>query len=113
MRRSIARTCLGTLGLLLLIGPLAGCAKQADVRTYDNSLFEIAAAVTAKDLCSCVFVAGRDEAFCDEWTRKSPNIASHHVDYEAMTVRSRALGMAKTVARYEGELTGCVIVSGD
>lgn len=95
------------LAPLLLL--LAGCGASKDVRTYDNSLFQLGAGVAAKQMCTCVFVSGQDEDFCDEWTRVSPNIASHHIDFEAKTVRSRALGMGKTVARYVDEQTGCVL----
>jgi len=93
---------------LLPVLLLAACGSK-DVHTYDNSLFELAAGFAAKEICSCVFVAEQDEDTCDEWTRVSPNVAGHHVDYEAKTVRSRALGMGKTVARYVDEQTGCII----
>lgn len=95
---------------VLLASIFAGCGGNKDVHTYDNSLFQLASGFAAKEICSCVFVAEQDEEACDEWTRVSPNVAGHHVDYNAKTVRSRSLGMGKTIARYVDEQTGCVIV---
>lgn len=81
-----------------------------DAERYDNGLFELAAGFAAKEACSCVFVLGRDEEFCATWTRVSPAVARFKVDREVKTVTARALGMAKTVARYTDTRTGCVIV---
>ena len=94
---------------VLLAGLLAGCGGNKDIHTYDNSLFQLASGFAAKEICSCIFVAEQDEETCDEWTRVSPNVAGHHVDYNAKTVRSRSLGMGKTIARYVDAQTGCVI----
>jgi hypothetical protein len=88
---------------------VAACAPKADVRRYDSSLFEIGAAFAAKEVCSCVFVSGRDETDCREWTRVEPNVARFRVDREAREVTARALGMAKTVARYQGDGLGCTL----
>ena len=93
------------LALLLLVG----CAPKT-YHTYDNSLFELAAGFAAKEMCSCVFIAEQPEDVCDEWTRVSPNVATHHIDWEEKTVRTRALAMNRTYAQYTGEETGCVIV---
>jgi len=78
---------------------------------YDNSLFRLASGFSAQEVCSCVFVMGRDEDFCAEWTRVSPDVAKFRVDHEARTVRARALGMGRTEARYTGEKTGCQLVA--
>jgi hypothetical protein len=103
---------LWTRGLwVLLLVLLVACAPKTEVRRYDNSLFELGAAFAAKEVCSCVFVAGRDEADCREWTRVKPDVARFRVDREASEVTARALGMAKTTARYEGDGLGCVLVA--
>ncbi len=93
------------IGLLLL----PACGGKSDVHTYDNSLFELASGFSAKQVCSCVFVSGRDPQFCKEWTRVSPNVARFKIDEEAMTVTSRALGMGKQVAHYHGDGLGCTL----
>ncbi len=84
--------------------------SEEKAEKYDNSLFELASGFSAQEVCSCVFVMGRDEDFCAEWTRVSPDVAKFRVDHDAKTVRARALGMGRTTARYTGEKTGCVIV---
>lgn len=90
---------------------LAACGTPKKVSfTYDNSLFSLASGFSAKEVCSCVFVAGQDEAFCKELTRVSPDVARFKVDREAKEVRSRALGMGMQRAVYQGEGLGCTIV---
>jgi len=98
-----------TVGWLVVVGAAAGCAKKADVRTYDNSLFELASGFAAKETCSCRFVMQRDEAFCEEWVRVSPDVAKARVDEEAKVVTARALGMGKATDRYVDEQLGCVL----
>lgn len=83
--------------------------REGKAAKYDNGLFELASGFAAQEVCSCVFVMGRDEDFCAEWTRVSPDVAKFRVDHEAKTVKARALGMGRTTARYTGEKTGCVI----
>jgi len=96
---------------LALLGAalLTGCAKKGDVRTYDNSLFELASAFAAKETCSCRFVMQREEDFCREWVRVSPNVAKPKVDEEERVVTARALGMGKATARFVDDQLGCVL----
>jgi hypothetical protein len=79
---------------------------------YRNSDPSIATAYRAKDACSCLFVLGRDEAFCRAWTRASPEVADLAVDREARVVTSRALGFWSARARWTGERSGCVLDDG-
>ena len=53
----------------------------------------------------------RDEAFCAEWTRVSPDVAHFKVDQETKAVRSKALGMGKSYAVYTDARTGCVVTT--
>ena len=85
----------------------AGCAKQPDVRTYDNGLLELASAFAAKETSSCRFGMERDEAFCREWVRVSPNVAKPKVDEQAKVVTAKSLGMQKATARFVDEQLGC------
>lgn len=78
--------------------------------TYDASLFALASGFSAKEVCSCIFVAGRSEDECREWTRVSPNVARFKVDTQDKVVTAHALWMGKTTARYVDEKTGCIIV---
>ena len=91
------------LPLLLLIA----CGGPA-ARHYDPGLLDLAAAASAKQVCSCVFVMQRDEEFCAEWTRVSPDIARFRVDPDEREVRSRALVVGRARARFVDEQVGCV-----
>ena len=95
----------------LLLGALClvGCGKKSTVRTYDNSLFELASGFAAKETCSCRFVMKRDAAFCKEWVRVSPNVARPKVDEDAKTVTARSLGMGKQTARFVDDQVGCTL----
>ena len=93
-----------TLLLLLL-----ACAPKSDVRTYDNSLFQLASGFSAKEMCSCLFVSGRPEAECKEYTKVDPAVAHYHVDWDGKSVRATALAMGRTSAHWVDERSGCVI----
>ncbi len=90
---------------LLLLALLAGCSS--DVRLYDNTLWQLAAGVESKHLCSCLWTFERDEAFCDEWVRVSPNIASSTVFEDEQRVRARGLGAGMTIAAFTEDPWGC------
>lgn len=57
---------------------------------YSAGMFKIGAGYTAQLVCSCVFVMKRDEDFCRELARVSPDIGHFGVDY----VRRRVYGQA-------------------
>ncbi len=95
--------------LLVAAACAVACGPKTDVHTYDNSLFQLAAGFRAKEMCSCVFVMGRTEDDCKEWTKVSPNVASFTVDRDRQQVRSTALGMGRTVATFDGAELGCSI----
>lgn len=65
----------------------------------------------AKEVCSCTFVAERDE----QLTRKEDvgyfplNLATFSIDYESKIVKSKVLGLAEAVAVYRPNL-GCALV---
>ncbi len=86
---------------------------EALVPEYDSSLFRLGSGFAAQTACSCLFVMERDEDFCREWVRVSPDVARFRVDYEAERVKARALGMGRVSAVYTGERTGCVIEQKD
>jgi hypothetical protein len=86
---------------------LATVSCHHDIPSYRAGVLALAAGFSAKEVCSCVFVMGRDASFCREFTRVSPDVARFSIDYEKKEVRARALGLARTVARYTGPSTGC------
>ena len=93
--------------MILLLLSLA-CAKQ-ELPRYEAGILTLATAFRAKQTCSCLFVMGRDEAFCTEWTRVEPDVARTTVDWEGKRVTARALGLSPTSARYVDARTGCVL----
>jgi hypothetical protein len=76
---------------------------------YRNGDPALATAYRAKDTCSCLFVAGLDEAACRAWTVASPEVASVEVDAERKVVTSRALVLWRARARFVDERSGCVL----
>jgi CubicO group peptidase (beta-lactamase class C family) len=76
-------------------------------RDEDMGLLGIATGYGAKMACSCAFVMGRDEDFCEDWVKASPDIVKVRFDHDAKTVTARALGMKATTASWGGKREGC------
>jgi hypothetical protein len=76
---------------------------------YANGDPALATAYRAKEACSCLFVAGLDEAACRAWTVASPEVASLEVDRAARAVRSRALLVWRARARLIDARSGCAL----
>jgi len=76
---------------------------------YPNSDPALAVAYRAKETCSCLFVQGRDEAYCRAWTEASPDVAQVEVDRRAREVRARALLFWSARARQVDARRGCVL----
>ncbi|HLT31863.1 MAG TPA: hypothetical protein VK013_17630 [Myxococcaceae bacterium] len=96
----------GALGACLLV---AACADpDAEQRTYANSDLELSPSYRAAEVCSCIFVMGQDEDFCNRWTVANPNVSTFRVDHEKKTVESSAFMMWGARAKFVDEKTGCV-----
>lgn len=91
------------LGLGLLAAVALGCGEG-----YDNNDAELAVRQRAKDMCSCLFVQRRDETYCLEWTRVTPNVAKVEIDHDRKRVTSTALGFYRSAASFREGL-GCAI----
>ena len=76
---------------------------------YDNHDLELLTSYRAKDMCSCVFVQGRDEAYCRDWTMASPNVATMQVDMEQKSVTTEAMQYWSATARFIDDEQGCVL----
>jgi hypothetical protein len=83
----------------------AGCNGAG---RYDQNDLQLVTAYTAKDFCSCMFVMGRDEAYCRAWTKANPQVARIEVDVQHKLVRTSALTLWSGAARWKGEREGCV-----
>jgi hypothetical protein len=79
---------------------LLACTSK-DPEKYSAELLSLATSFAAQEGCSCRFVMERDEAFCEEWIRVSPDIARITVDEQANTVTSSALMGWKRTARFD------------
>jgi hypothetical protein len=63
---------------------LFACTRDAgEPEKYSAALLSLATSFAAQEGCSCRFVMERDEAFCEEWIRVSPDIATIAVDEQA------------------------------
>jgi hypothetical protein len=88
---------------------ILACASGAVEREkYSAPLLTLATSFAAQEGCSCRFVMERDQAFCEEWIRVSPDIARITVDEEKKSVTSKALmGWSRTARFVEGQ--GCTL----
>jgi len=93
---------LAVLGLLGALGVLPGVRGR-----YRSSDPALAVAYRARETCACLFVEGRPEADCLEWTRASPDVARVTVDTGRRSVTARALLAWSATARDEGSRLGC------
>lgn len=86
---------------LVLLSPLA-CER------YEANDLEILTTYSAKQLCSCLFVMKRPEAYCREWVREEPDVKTFTVDYEAKRVKTQAMVLWGGGARWVDARRGCV-----
>ena len=101
-------------GIVLLVVAaflsLSACAgKENGLNTYDNNDLQLISAYTAKEMCSCLFVMQRDEAYCRAWTKESPAVADVRIDREKKTVESGAVLFWMRRAHYVDDQFGCVL----
>lgn len=68
----------------------------------------------AKNMCSCLFIAGREQVDVEanDLDFSLVKFASNKIDYEKQSVSSSFLGM-RTQTAYYSEKTGCTLVNGD
>lgn len=66
----------------------------------------ISPAYLAKERCSCRFVVGQSEAYCENYASSSVPLVSVDVDQAAKRVEASVLGFTR-VARYMSQRDGC------
>ncbi len=96
---------LSRVGALVLAVALAAPACKDG---YDNNDAELAVRQKAKEMCSCVFVMKRDEAWCRAWTKVTPDVAKAEIDRERKRVTAVALGFYRSNASFREGL-GCAL----
>lgn len=94
--------------LLLLSLALAGCSSGSS-RVYSNNDLQLLTAHAAKEMCSCLFVFGRDENFCSAWVKAAPDLKTLHVDWDGKSVESEAIIAWGARARFVDARRGCVL----
>lgn len=101
MRRGIA-----VVAALAIAVPVAwGVANRGPLSSFPS----MPSAYEAKEYCSCRWVSGRDDAFCDRFVRQSVvPTQGREVDEGAKRVTARALWVSHT-AEWTGPRTGCVV----
>lgn len=100
MRRWAKR--IGLLVAALLAAAIAG--NWTHLRAFPGVL----PAFTAKEHCSCRFVMGQDEPYCERYTRQWLPISERAVDDATRRVTVRATGTTRS-ARWIGEREGCLL----
>lgn len=91
------------LVVALAPGVLLGSACREG---YDNNDGELAVRQKAKEMCSCIFVQRRDEAYCRAFTTVTPDVAKPRIDYERKRVTATALAFYRSSASFHPGL-GC------
>jgi hypothetical protein len=86
---------------------LPGCGKT-NGPPYNNNDLQLLTAYTAKELCSCVFVMGRDDDFCAAWARQSPNLKTYQIDHDGKRVQTEAVLGWGARAHFVSPRRGCV-----
>ena len=92
----------GLLSALVIVGAACGSG-------YNNHDLELLTNYRAKDVCSCVFVQKRSDAYCIDWTIAEPDLATVTIDREAQTVTTQAMFFWSGQARYVDARRGCVL----
>lgn len=95
------------VGALVLAGPVAWFLWNVAALT---SFPAMPSAYEAKEYCSCRWVSGRDDGFCDRFVHQDVvPTQGRVVDEAARTVTASALWVSST-ARWVDRPTGCVLV---
>lgn len=108
--RERGRGAAGWLALAACVLSCAACVlgSVACGEGYDNNDGELAVRQKAKEMCSCLFVQRRDEAYCRDWTKVTPDLAKPKVDYARQRVTATALGFYRSAASFRPGL-GCAL----
>lgn len=87
---------------------LTSCGGDG-TRTYERNDLQLLSGYTAKEACSCLFVMEQTEAFCRNWVRASPAVASWSFDEDEKSVRAGAILFWGAKARWVSEKFGCAL----
>jgi hypothetical protein len=95
--------------ILALMLAASACSQSGKDRIYRANDLQLLTAHAAKEMCSCVFVFGRDDEFCSAWVKASPDLKTLRVDRDEKTVESEAVLFWGARARFVSARRGCVL----
>lgn len=88
---------------------LAGCASEGPPRTFADSDLVLAVGNGARFGCTCLFVMKMPEAYCREWIKASPDVATVAIDTAGKAVVSTAFVAWSARAHFVNDKVGCVL----
>jgi hypothetical protein len=97
------------LAVALAASSLSCDSAPPGERIYKENDLQLLTAHAAKEMCSCVFVFGRDEDFCKAWVKAAPDLKTLRVDYDGKSVESQAVLLWGARARFVDGRRGCVL----
>ena len=89
--------------LILLVGIFIA-ANWTDIKNFQP----MASGAFSKFMCSCMFVEGRSEEECQNWSHLSVPQQNYSVDRAKKSVTATALWYRNT-SRYMGDRYGCTL----
>jgi hypothetical protein len=96
--------------LLFAVYLLVGCSSSSSGdRVYQRNDLQLLTAHAAKEMCSCVFVFGRDEQFCSAWVKADPDLKTLRVDRDDKSVEAEAVLFWGARAHFVDARRGCVL----
>ena len=93
--------------IIILLISTVGIYIIANYKKLSN-FTHLASGTYAKWMCSCLFVEGRSEEACHNWSRHFVPINKCTIDHEKKTVTVKALGRINSANHVSKEL-GCTL----
>lgn len=91
------------LAIVLLAGIFVG-ANWSDIKNFQP----MPSGAFSKFMCSCMFVEGRSEEECKNWSRLSVPQQGYSIDLKKKSVTAKSLWHS-TTSQYRGERFGCTV----
>jgi len=91
------------LAIVLLVGIFVG-ANWSDIKNFQP----MPSGAFSKFMCSCMFVEGRSEEECKNWSRLSVPQQGYSIDLKKKSVTAKSLWY-NTTSRYMGDRFGCTV----
>ena len=92
---------------VLLLSLLVGCSRSGE---FKASVLDLGLGFTAKNYCSCVFVAEHSEDFCQDYASIEQVKPKLTIDFENKISESRLFFVFSAKAVYNGAQSGCALL---